>query len=127
MSGHFGFGEKTNSRQETGRAGEELVARTLAGQGWEIIARNWRTRQGEIDIIAREKDAIVFIEVKTWPHGEQADLELVIGERKQKRMAETAKCFLGAHRQYNGMYVRFDVVLVDSGMHHLKDAFSERV
>jgi putative endonuclease len=112
---------------ETGIAGEDFVASSLSLDGWEIIARNWRTRRGEIDIIGRERDTIVFIEVKTWPHGEAADLDLVIGPAKQKRMVETAKCFLDTHRQYNGMYVRFDVVLVNSGMYHLKDAFSERV
>jgi Predicted endonuclease distantly related to archaeal Holliday junction resolvase len=76
----------------------------------------------------------VFIEVKTWPRGREEDLELVIGNAKQKRMTETAKCFLGTHRQYSGMYVRFDVILVSSDplaggslrYRHLKDAFSER-
>ena len=100
-----------------------------------LIARNWRTRLGEIDIIALEADVLVFIEVKTWPHGCPEDLDLVIGCSKQKRMVETAKCFLAAHRQYNGMYVRFDVIFVSSDpvqgelleFHHLKDAFSERV
>ena len=112
---------------ETGRIGEERVSEWLEKKGWQVIARNWRTRTGEIDIIARDFDSIVFVEVKTWPHSEPADLELVIGARKQKRMVETAKCFLDGHRQYNGMYVRFDVVLVDSGIHHFKDAFSERM
>jgi len=110
-----------------GRDGETRVAQDLASRGWKIVGRNWRTRRGEIDIIALEADTIVFIEVKTWPNGVAADLELVIGHAKQKRMVETAKCFLDTHRQYNGMYIRFDVVLVDSGMYHLKDAFSERV
>lgn len=110
-----------------GMDGEEFVAKSLEADGWELVARNWRTRRGEVDIIALERDTIVFIEVKTWPHGEACDLELAIGSVKRKRIVETAKCFLNTHRQYNGMYVRFDVVLVDSGMHHLKDAFSERV
>lgn len=99
----------------------------LETSGWKILARNWRTRRGEIDIIALDADSIVFIEVKTWPHGVVDDLDFVIDRRKRKRMVETAKCFLDTHRQYNGMYVRFDVMLVDSGVHHLKDAFSERV
>jgi putative endonuclease len=109
-----------------GTDGEDIVSKSLETEGWELIARNWRTRRGEIDIIARERDTIVFIEVKTWPHGQAADLEFAIGSIKRKRIVETAKCFLNTHRQYNGMYMRFDVVLVDSGLHHLKDAFSER-
>lgn len=122
-------------RAETGRAGEEQACRVLAGKNWEILGRNWRTRRGEIDIIARDGDTLVFVEVKTWPHGQEADLELVIGVAKRKRMVETAKCFLDTHRQYNGMYVRFDVLLISSDplsggsvrYRHLKDAISERV
>ena len=114
-------------RIEIGRDGENRVASDLASRGWKILARNWRTRRGEIDIIALESDTLVFIEVKTWPNGAVADLELAIGYVKQKRIVETAKCFIDTHRQYNGMYIRFDVVLVNSGMYHLKDAFSERV
>jgi putative endonuclease len=112
---------------ELGREGENRVAIDLASKGLKIVARNWRTRGGEIDIIAIEADSLVFVEVKNWPHGERADLELVIGRVKQKRMVETAKCFLDTHRQYSGMYIRFDVALVDSRIHYLKDAFSERV
>jgi len=123
-----------NRRIETGRSGEEQVARELRGLGWSILARNWRTRRGEIDIIAVDGDTVVFIEVKTWPHGEASDLDRVIGPVKRKRMTETAKCFLDTHRQYSGMYVRFDVILASSvssedgsfRFRHLEDAFSER-
>jgi len=116
-----------SDHSRVGRDGESLVAAKLAAEGWLVIARNWRTRSGEIDIIAIETDTLVFIEVKTWPNGDALDLERAIGRTKRKRIVETAKCFLDTHRQYNGMYVRFDVVLVNSVVRHLKDAFSERV
>lgn len=120
---------------ETGRAGEEQAALELSGEGWAILGRNWRTRRGEIDIIGLDGDTIVFVEVKTWPHGTDDDLALAIGPLKRKRIAETAKCFLDTHRQYSGMYVRFDVILASSApradggyrFRHLRDAFSERV
>ncbi len=120
---------------ETGRAGEERVAAHLSSSGWAIIGRNWRTRRGELDIIAVDGDCIVFVEVKSWPRGVEEDLERAIGAVKQLRIVETAKCFLDTHRQYNGMYVRFDVIFVGSDpvsgadlrFRHLKDAFSERV
>jgi putative endonuclease len=123
------------SPSETGRLGEEQAARDLSRSGWAILARNWRTRRGEIDIIALDGDTIVFVEVKTWPHGAEDDLAIAIGPAKRKRMAETAKCFLDTHRQYNGMYARFDVILASSvpnadgtyRFRHLRDAFSERV
>ncbi len=72
--------------------------------------------------------------MKTWPHGQEADLEKVIGPAKSKRMIETAKCFLAAHRQYSSMYVRFDVVFLSSDplsaeplrIRHFESAIAER-
>ena len=118
----------------TGQAGEDQAVAYLAEKNWEIVARNWRTRRGEIDIIAVDRDTLVFVEVKTWPHGEETDLELVIGTTKTKRMIETAKCFLASNRQYNGMYVRFDVVFLSSDplgddplkIRHFESAIAER-
>jgi len=118
----------------TGKAGEEQAAVYLLAKNWEIVARNWRTRRGEIDIIAMDGDTLVFVEVKTWPHGQEADLETVIGPTKKKRMIETAKHFLAAHRQYNGMYIRFDVVFLSSDplegglpeIRHFESAIAER-
>lgn len=135
MSAQAGPPPDSCYRTATGRSGESLVSALLERDGWTIVGRNWRTRRGEIDILAIEADTLVFIEVKTWPRGSPADLDLVIGSAKRKRMVETAKCFLDTHRQYNGMYIRFDVVLVGADpsrdgslrYHHLKDAFSERV
>jgi len=118
-----------------GRAGEALIAERLSASGWTVLERNWRTRTGEIDIIALDGDTIVFVEVKTWPRGLERDLELAVGPLKQRRITETAKCFLGTHRKYSGMYVRFDVIFLGTDplgdgpprIRHLKDAFSERV
>lgn len=123
------------STSQVGRAGETQVSERLSASGWSVLERNWRTRRGEIDIIALDGDTIVFVEVKTWPRGSMSDLELSVGPVKQKRILETAKCFLGTHRKYSGMYVRFDVIFVSSDpleggafrFRHLKDAFSERV
>lgn len=114
-------------------SGEEFVSNWLISNGLTLVERNWRTRRGEIDIIALDSQIIIFVEVKTWPHGQFFDLELVIDFHKRKRMVETAKCFLHTHRQYNGMYVRFDVILLTTdpsrvsvpSIHHFKDAFSE--
>lgn len=53
------------ARQALGRYGEELAARRLAEAGMTVIARNWRCRSGEIDIVARDGDALVVCEVKT--------------------------------------------------------------
>lgn len=52
-------------KDEVGRRGEECAARYLAGEGYRIIARNWRCAEGEIDVIAERDGEVVFVEVKT--------------------------------------------------------------
>jgi putative endonuclease len=52
-------------RKPLGRLGEELAAEHLERLGWQIVARNWRTRRGEIDIVAHDGDWLVFVEVRT--------------------------------------------------------------
>jgi putative endonuclease len=101
-----------------------------------ILASNFRCRRGEVDLIAREGDTIVFVEVKTWAAGSLADLEYGISREKQRRIIETAKYFLAAHREYNEMAIRFDVVFIESSpvdgkaepaIRHLASAFMECV
>ncbi|WP_062384934.1 YraN family protein [Demequina iriomotensis] len=79
-------------KDAVGRYGEELVARTLAEDGWVVLARNWRCAHGEVDIVAAEGRELVFVEVKTrrsdafgWPlaavtRGKLARLRLLAGE-----------------------------------------------
>jgi putative endonuclease len=116
------------SSASRGRDGEDRAAAALEAKGMKILTRNFRSRGGEIDIIARENDTLVFVEVKAWAHYGLEDLRLGINEKKQRRIIETAKYFLREHRKYNGMGIRFDVVFI--GPHdivHLASAFMERV
>ncbi|MDR3335487.1 MAG: YraN family protein [Treponema sp.] len=111
-----------------GREGENRAAAALEAAGMRIIARNIRSRTGEIDIVALEGEVIVFVEVKAWSVYQFEALEYSIDRRKQRRIIETAKYFLASHREYNSMAVRFDVVFV--GPHaitHLVSAFMEGV
>ena len=114
-----------------GALGEEKSCAYLESQGFSIIARNWRTRRGEIDIIAQKQDLLVFAEVKTLPSGDPETLSHELDERKQKRIVETAKFFLLNHRKYSNDTIRFDVLVVDmpglSEVYHIEDAFSELV
>jgi putative endonuclease len=111
-----------------GKAGEERAAAALEQAGLCIIERNFRSRQGEIDIIARDGDVIVFTEVKTWSHCGIEELQYGINPQKQRRIIETAKYFLSDHREYNEMAIRFDVVFVGKeGIRHLASAFMECV
>ncbi len=64
-SGRAGDGRAEENRRRTGRLGEELAAAHLEGQGYRLLARNVRTRRGEIDLIAFDGRTIAFVEVKT--------------------------------------------------------------
>ena len=112
-----------------GREGEEKAARWLKGQGYQILFRNWRTKRGEIDIIATIDSTLVFAEVKALPSGNLETLSHELDGRKQKRIVETAKLFLANHRKYNNNVVRFDVLVIDmpgrEDVYHIENAFSE--
>ncbi|MDR2109730.1 MAG: YraN family protein [Spirochaetaceae bacterium] len=111
-----------------GKRGEDRAAALLEAAGLSVITRNFRSRQGEIDIIAREGETIVFTEVKSWSRYGIEELRYSINLKKQRRIIETAKYFLAVHREYNGMAVRFDVVFVGKeGATHLVSAFTEYV
>ena len=116
------------NRSAFGRLGEDRAAALLEEEGLSIIARNFRTRRGEIDLIAIDGEAVVFVEVKAWTKYGIEDLEKAVGPRKIDRIVETAKIFLSVHREYNSMAVRFDLVFIGAdGMRHLASAFTERV
>lgn len=120
-----------NSNIQKGKEGEKKAEDYLKEQGYRILYRNWRTRRGEIDLIAEKDGTLVFAEVKTLPASTLETVELVLGGIKQKKIIETAKCFLLENRQYSNSYIRFDVLIVDvpfySPVYHIKNAFSEFV
>ncbi|MCL2065896.1 MAG: YraN family protein [Treponema sp.] len=112
-----------------GKKGEERAADALEASGMRIIAKNVRSRNGEVDIVALEGQTIVFVEVKSWSVFGMEDLQYSLDEKKQRRIIETAKYFLSGHREYSRMTIRFDVVFVgkDDSVSHLASAFTENV
>ena len=112
-----------------GQHGEELAARHLAQNGYRIIARNYRNRCGEIDLIAREADVFCFIEVKTRASAVYGGPLEAVSITKQERIARTALIFL-QERGLAEAKMRFDVVAVmmenpaTPRVDVLKDAFS---
>lgn len=117
------------SARSVGNDGENRAADFLSENSYTIIGRNWRTRCGEIDIIASKDDVLVFVEVKTLPSGSLETLSHELDLRKQRKIIETANFFLLKHRQYNNRKIRFDVIVVDMpnlpSVYHIQDAFSE--
>jgi len=95
-----------------GRRGEDVAAAFLEAEGWAVVGRNFRSRRGEVDIIAEREGILAFIEVKSWEKIGPEGLEWAIGTDKRRRIVETAKIFLSRHRKYNDWSLRFDVVLV---------------
>ncbi|HEV7956506.1 MAG: YraN family protein [Microbacteriaceae bacterium] len=99
------------AKDELGRRGEELAAAFLAHGGYRIVARNWRCRQGEIDIVARRGDDLVFVEVKTRTSVSHGHPFEAITVRKLARLRRLAAAWCGANPgRYAG--IRIDVVAV---------------
>jgi len=111
-----------------GKKGENRAVQALESAGMRIIARNFRSQRGEIDIIALDGETLVFIEVKAWSAFGIENLTYSLSPKKQNRIIETAKYFLSVYRQYYGRAIRFDVIFVGKeAVTHLASAFTEHV
>ncbi len=114
---------------ETGINGENKATQYLLEKGYEIIERNYRTKTGEIDIIAKKAETLVFVEVKTLPQATPDMLSSVLNRQKLQRILKTSKRFLLNHRQYSNSYIRFDVIVLDMQglpeVYHIENAFME--
>ena len=98
----------------TGQLGEELAAQHLESLGYRIVARNWRGRTGELDIVCEHGDWLVFVEVKTRSSARFGLPEDAVDARKLRRLRRVATEFMirevGEQR-----LSRFDVVAVEAG------------
>ena len=116
------------SKTALGKQGEDRAVQALETAGMDIIARNFRCKQGEIDIIALDGETVVFTEVKAWSVFGIENLSYSLNRKKQARIIETAKYFLSINRQYYGRAVRFDAVFVGKEtVTHLASAFMEQI
>ena len=108
--------------QLAGGDGEERAAAFLASRGLAILARNFRARVGEVDVIAQEGDVLVFVEVRLRSSGSHGGALESITPRKQRRIQAAANAYLSKLRR--APRCRFDVVLIEDGeMRWLKAAF----
>lgn len=94
-----------------GEAAEEFAARYLAAQGLAILARNYRTRLGEVDIVAREGAVLVFLEVRLRSWAAWGGAAASVDARKQRRIVAAARHFLSRLRAEPPC--RFDVLTLD--------------
>ncbi len=101
-----------------GDRGETLVAQLLQANGWQIVAQQWRCRWGELDLVACDRQWLIFIEVKTrsdqnWDENGA----LAINHQKQVKLIKSASLFLSQHPHFNNLNCRFDVALIRHKSH----------
>ncbi|MBH5337233.1 YraN family protein [Streptomyces pactum] len=101
-----------SARQALGRYGERLAARTLTEAGMTVLARNWRCRAGEIDILARDGDTLVVCEVKTRRASPFEHPLAAVTTRKTQRLRGLAERWLACQETPPPGGVRIDVVAV---------------
>lgn len=121
---------ESSARKSTVAAGkdaEEFACGKLLEAGWTVERRNFRSRRGEVDIIAMKGDVLAFIEVKSLNRCTLLDLQHVIGAKKRHLIIETSKLFLAMNRKYNQHRIRYDVILVQENacVRHMEGAFAE--
>lgn len=100
-------------KQRFGRRGEDLAVRYLKKKGYKIIERNYRTRNGEVDIIAKYKGRVVFIEVKTRRSPRYGHPKFAVTAGKQRKISMVALEYLKKNHSLQTS-ARFDVVTVQS-------------
>ena len=118
--------DKNVTAVSIGQSGEETAVKILKKHGYKIIERNYRTRQGEIDIIAKDGEYTCFVEVKFRKNDDFGDPGDFIDERKQQKIIKTAQYYAVKKGIYDTP-MRFDAVLINAGKKSkaevIKDAF----
>jgi len=101
-------------RKKLGQIGEKLAADFLKKRGYKVMERNYRTRGGEIDIVARHGSTLVFVEVRTKSGPGFGTPEESITAAKRSRMVECGMAYLQSHEQSAADW-RIDVVAIEMG------------
>lgn len=119
-----------NRNRELGAWGEEQAARYLKRKGYTIVDRNFRCRQGELDLVARRGEILAFVEVKLRRNADFAEAREFVGYAKQRRILKAAALWLSVHGCE--LQPRFDVIEIYAPegeksrflrINHLEDAF----
>ena len=130
------FHPNLNTRASTlGRCAENLVIWFLKNKNWRIIARNYASNDGEIDIIAQKKgadiddiDTIIFVEVKSRSNPRSLAPEIRVSEKKRRRIIAASLFYMSAHPKYKVVY-HYDIASVTltrghpPSIHYLSNAF----
>lgn len=113
-------------KMETGGMGENLAADFLAGKGFRVVARNYRRRHAEIDLIVQRDNWLIFVEVKTRSSDSYGQPESFVNEHQRRLIYDAAEDYI-FHTNWRG-HIRFDIVSVKLGsmpeIVHFEDAIS---
>ena len=101
-----------DGRQSLGKLGEDLACAELARRGYAILERRYRTRHGEIDIVAEHGGTLVFVEVRARETGEFGRAAETVDDRKKRKVTAMASEYLALHR-VTSRPCRLDVVAID--------------
>ncbi len=102
----------TVKRQHLGKSGEDLAVDELVARGYAVLARRYRTRGGEIDIVAEEDGMVVFVEVKARTSADFGSAVEAVTPRKQRQLVVMARDYLARARLVDRP-CRFDIVAID--------------
>lgn len=118
-----------STTRTVGNEAEQIALDFLLARNLELVVRNFHCRVGEIDLVMRHQDCLVFVEVRYRRPNRFASAAVSVDNHKQRKLAKAAAFFLGRYRQYGGCPVRFDVIALDglsgarSELQWLQDAF----
>ena len=101
----------TKERIGLGKFGEDLARERLKNLGYRILETNYRCSLGEVDLIARDGEILVFVEIKTRKNESLGQIKEAVNRRKQTRLSKVALAFLKSHNLW-GSKARFDVVAI---------------
>ncbi|MBU4287313.1 MAG: YraN family protein [Proteobacteria bacterium] len=102
-----------NKQQNFGKKSESIAAKLLKKHGYKILEQNYRTKLGEIDIIAKDKDTLVFVEVKSRSSNLFGNPKWAVTPKKQRKISMVALLYIKSTKQSN-VKARFDVVAISS-------------
>lgn len=112
------------NKREKGAQKEDQVCARLFSEGVKIVERNFRNRQGEIDIIGYDREYLVFFEVKYRSGNSKGSAAEAVGYAKQRKICRVADYYRALHHCPEDTPIRFDVVAVDGEqVNWIKDAF----
>ena len=126
----FGDGQAQAERTR-GQEGEDIAAHYLQAKGYTILERNWKCRRGELDIIARQGERLVIVEVKSARADDAYNAATRVGPQKQRQLCRLTELYM-KQRHWMGQPVRIDIVEVtfpadgDPTIRHFENAVSDQ-